>query len=433
MRGSNRRRWFAVLLVLALLIGGVLPCFASSKPIPVISYGISVLSARMDVAVFGMVGNCVEFSEEVFCRGLNLSSVDYITVTSIPSVAAGELLLGSTRVVSGQTIAGKNLVHLNFSASDDTIRQTSFSFTANGNGIPLICNIYLLSETNAAPTVGMAPELSLSVSTYRDISAYGKLSAYDSDGDPIVYEIVSYPQRGAILLTDAAEGTYVYTPNTGYVGSDSFSYVARDMYGNYSRSATVQLKISLSGTSVTYADMENSDAYSDALFLTEKGIMSGTQVGSLYYFYPTQSVSRVEFLVMAMNASGIIDPPTIEQTVFADDGRIASTMKGYVEMAYSLGYVNGRLVDGELCFLPEEPIQRAEAAVILGNIVGLSDVPVTPVFTDTSEIPVWAKDAVYSLYSVGILNSRDGYISPTSSLTREQAAEMLAAVMAYLK
>jgi hypothetical protein len=108
-------------------------------------------------------------------------------------------------------------------------------------------------------------------------------------------------------------------------------------------------------------------------------------------------------------------------------------MKGYVEMAYSLGYINGKTVDGELCFMPNAPINRAEAAVMLGNLVGLSDVAVTPVFADTSEIPVWARDAVYSLYSVGILNSRDGYIAPTATVTREQSAEMLAAVMAYVK
>ena len=233
-------------------------------------------------------------------------------------------------------------------------------------------------------------------------------------------------------MVDAEEGSYVYTPENGYVGSDRFTYVARDLYGNYSRSATVELKVALSGTSVTYVDMLDSDAYSDAIFLTEAGIMSGSQVGSLYYFYPKETVSRVEFLVMAMNAVGITEPPTCDATVFADDAAIAPTMKGYVDMAYSLGYINGSVENGALSFLPDQPIRRAEAAVILGNIVGLSEVAVTPTFADTSEIPAWARDAVYSLYSVGILNSRDGYISPTSEITREQTAEMLAAVMAYV-
>ena len=433
----KRKFWkplLSLLLVVLLGIGmiGDLSVAAASS-VPIVSYGALILAAQMDVAVSGMVGNDVEFSAEVFARGPNLSRIEYVTIGSAPAVSAGELLLGATRVVAGQTISGENLSHMVFSAASDDIRQASFSFYVNGSGIPLICNVYLLTEENATPTVGMAPELSLSVSTYKDISAYGTLSAYDPEGDAIRFEIVSYPKNGALQMIDAGRGTYVYTPSTGYVGKDSFSYVARDVYGNYSCSATVDLAVAVAGTSVTYADMADSDAYNDALLLTEAGIMSGTQVGTLYYFYPNDSVSRAEFLVMAMNAAGITDPPACEETVFADDALIAPTMKGYIDMAYTLGYVNGRTVDGELCFLPNDEINRAEAAVMLGNLVGLSDVAVTPVFTDTSEIPVWARDAVYSLYSVGIMNSRDGYISPTSAVSREQAAEMLAAVMAYVK
>ena len=426
-------RVFPLLLAAALLAGGVVGVSAAEKAIPIVSYGVGVLAADMDVAVSAMVGNPVEFSEEVFCRGLNLSRIRYITLESVPSVGAGELLLGSTRVVAGQTVTGENLAHMTFAAASEDIRQASFSFYVNGGGVPLICNMYLLAEENATPTVGMAPELSLAVSTYRGIATYGKLSAYDADGDSLRFEIVSYPKNGAVRMLESGDGSYVYTPSTGYVGRDSFSYVARDTYGNYSSAATVSLEISVAGTSVTYADMMHSDAYSEALRLTEAGIMSGTQVGSLYYFYPEENVSRAEFLVMAMNAAGITDPPACSETSFADDGEILPSMKGYVEMAYSLGYINGKTVDGELCFMPNAPINRAEAAVMLGNLVGLSDVAVTPVFADTSEIPVWARDAVYSLYSVGILNSRDGYIAPTATVTREQSAEMLAAVMAYVK
>ena len=50
--------------------------------------------------------------------------------------------------------------------------------------------------------------------------------------------------------------------------------------------------------------------------------MGGTEVGGKNYFYPSQTVSRSEFLVMAMTAAGIKDLPACDVTVFADDGDI---------------------------------------------------------------------------------------------------------------
>ena len=234
-------------------------------------------------------------------------------------------------------------------------------------------------------------------------------------------------------LTDAENGIYVYTPAQDYVGTDSFSYVARDQYGNYSASANVKLRVAVSGTSVVYADMMDSRAHNAALSLTEAGIMSGSQVGNQYYFDPDGSVSRVEFLVMAMHAAGIENLPSCDQTVFYDDAEIPDSMRGYVAAAYEMKYVSGSLADGKLCFSPHEEITRAQAAVILSNIVGACDVAVMPTFADQSEIPVWAREAIYSLNAAGILNETDGYISPSCKLTREQTAEMLAAVMSYVQ
>ena len=233
-------------------------------------------------------------------------------------------------------------------------------------------------------------------------------------------------------MTDRTLGTYVYTPLEGFVGSDRFSYVARDKYGNYSALETVNVSVALPGTSVTYVDMKGSEAYNAALSLTEAGIMSGTQVGNQYYFYPDIAVSRVEFLVMAMNAAGITEVPDVASTVFFDDAEIPASMKGYVAAAYEMKYISGTLSQGKLCFLPNESITRAQAAVMLSNIVGLCDVAVTPTFADGRDIPVWATEAIYSLNAAGIMNSDQGYITPTATVTRAQTAQLLSAVMKYV-
>lgn len=421
----------AVAGALCLSLGMLAPT-AAEEPLPVVSYGLSVLAADTDVAVSAPMGNEVVFSEDCFARGLNLSRVEYITVHSLPAVTAGELLLGSSRIAVGQTVSGSNLAHMVFAAADDTVTHAAFTFTANGSATPMVCNVYLTEVLNYTPTVSMAPELSLNVSTYRDHAAHGRLCGYDPDGDELIFEIVSYPQNGTLALSDPNAGDYIYRPTAGYLGKDRFSYVVRDRYGNYSASATVNLRVTQQGTSIVYADMLDSAQYNAALALTEAGVMSGTQVGNQYFFYPEKNVSRAEFLVMAMNAAGIEALPACKTTVFADDDQIPPAMKSYVAAAYELGYISGSLVDGELCFFPDDPITRAQAAVMLSNIVGLCEVAVTPTFADGSEIPVWARESVYSLNAAGILVGNDGYIAPTDALSRADTAAMLAAAMQYL-
>lgn len=424
----------ALLICTLCLLLGCLPIAAEEgAEIPVVSYGLNVLAAQTDMAMSAPIGNEIVFSADAFARATNLATVRYITVKSLPASTDGELLLGSTRVAVGQTVSAESLDYMVFSAAADDLTHSYFTFTVNGSACVTVCNLYFLSETNYTPTVSMASGLSLNVSTYRGIAHHGVLSAYDPDGDGLIFEIVSYPQNGSVLLTDRAQGTYVYKPNAGYVGSDRFSYIARDKYGNYSASATVSLRVEQAGTSVTYADMKEHAAYAPALALTEAGIMSGKQVGNAYYFYPEQEVSRVEFLVMAMNAVGITDVPQCEATVFADDAQIQPSMKGYVNAAYELGYISGSLSNGVLSFMPNESISRAQAAVILANMIGESDVAVTPTFADQSEIPVWAKDAICTLHAVGIMGSDDGYVTPTANLTRAQTAQMLAAAMKFTK
>ncbi len=427
------RRGVAAALALSCGLSFGAMAVSAEESRPIVSYGVSVLSGQFDMAVSGRVGNEIVFDAEVFARAMNLSRIDYIEVVSLPKDTEGELLLGSTRVCAGQTISGANLSHLSFVAAEDTVTTASFGVSVNGSPSPILCKLYLLGSDNAAPTLGRVPEISLSVSTYRDYSAYGRLSAHDPDGDEMVYEIVSYPQNGSVALTDRKTGTYVYTPADGYVGNDRFTYVARDKYGNYSASATVELQVEISGTSVTYADLAESEAEVPAIALTQAGIMSGTQVGNQYYFHPERETSRAEFLVMAMHAAGINAVPGAENTGFFDDAAIKPAMKGYVSSALQLGYISGSIVGGELCFLPDESITRAEAAVIVSAILGeeSDDDDFIPTFADADSIPTWARDAVYSLHAKGILGSVADRIGADKKLTREECAGLLSKLMAY--
>ena len=435
MKKMTKCKHISIFLCICLAISVLLcGCSGQSKDTTpqdaqsVLSHGVQILSASTEMAVWGPRGNDVLFDAEDFSRNLNLSAINYIKVVSLPNIAEGELLMGSVCVNAGQVISGENLAHMSFSAADDSITKASFTFSANGNPTFVTCNIYLLGEKNYAPTVSMASSATLQMSTYRDREVHGRLSAYDPDGDALVFEIVKAPANGSVLLTDREEGTYVYAPSSGFTGSDEFSYVARDVYGNYSSATTVKLQVMTAGTSITYVDMADSKAANAALELTEAGVMSGVEIGNQHFFYPERTVTRAELLVMAMNAAGITDVPVCEKTGFEDDADISPAIKGYVSAAYTMGYISGTLKDGKLCFLPNEEINRAEAAVMICAIIEEESSDVIPTFADGAEIPVWAKESIYTLNVLGVMDATDGYISPTSALTREEAAIALQAV-----
>jgi VCBS repeat-containing protein len=68
------------------------------------------------------------------------------------------------------------------------------------------------------------------------------VSATDPDGDALVYSIApgDGPANGTLVMN--ADGTYTYTPNADYVGSDSFTYTVTDPSGAADK-ATVSLTV----------------------------------------------------------------------------------------------------------------------------------------------------------------------------------------------
>ena len=394
-----------------------------------LSHGILVLAEESPMAMSGRYGTSLCFAADDFARAMNLSHIGSITITELPPISDGELLLGSTVLCEGQTISANNLGHLKYDHKSPTSSASSFRFSIDESAYDLKCSLYMLDRLNLAPTLSVATETALEVSTHKNIMLYGILPCYDPDGDNVKIEIVSYPENGSIMLTDKEKGEYTYLPDANFTGKDSFSYVAVDTYGSYSASKTVSLEVNAPKTSVVYADMLNSKAYNSALTVTEKGIMSGSSVGEISYFYPERTVSRAEFVVMAMKAVGIEEVADADGTVFFDNADIPRELRGFIKTAYELGYINGRYTDGSLCFCPNEAITRAEAAVIVCNMIDATAPTITPVFDDSDEIPAFAASAVNSLGYMGILQPKDGNISASSPMTREATAHLLSSVV----
>ncbi|MGZ0135819.1 tandem-95 repeat protein [Priestia megaterium] len=70
----------------------------------------------------------------------------------------------------------------------------------------------------------------LSLSTVQGQFVTGQVPAFDPEGDPLVYGLNLAPLNGTAIIN--SDGTFTYTPNPSFVGTDSFSVFARDPLGN---------------------------------------------------------------------------------------------------------------------------------------------------------------------------------------------------------
>ncbi|MBE6662482.1 MAG: hypothetical protein E7606_04285 [Ruminococcaceae bacterium] len=390
-----------------------------------VSAGLDVLAANTEMVKAGLVNNDIVFEAEDFERSLNVSSLSYLTVTALPSRADGVLYLGNGEVSVGQTISRENLGYLNFVFTSEEIKDSRFCFSSNFGEYEISCKMCLLETKNHAPIVSSETERSISVSTYRDIAVYGTLKATDADGDSFIFEIVTQPKRGTLIVEEST-GVYRYLPERGYSGEDSFRYVAVDEYGNYSAAAEVGLTVDPQRERLVYADMKDSISHAPAIALTERGIMSASVIGNKSYFHPNKTVSRLDFLVAAMKTIGLEDVVDCAATVFDDDADIPDGLRGYVALAQQKNYICGK-IDGEgrLLFAPNDEITRAEAAVLLARMAGVKPSETVPAFADGNTVPAWAKEAVYTLAELGVLDVRGGYVDAMGVLNREQTAYML--------
>lgn len=299
--------------------------------------------------------------------------------------------------------------------------------SVNGSDYTITCRLCLLDRLNYTPTVALAPTLSLNRETYKGLPTAGTVSGYDPEGDEIIYEIVRYASHGRVVLADRHTGAYVYTPDAGFTGKDSFDYVVYDRYGNYSTSATVSITVTARPVSVAYADLEGRTDAAAILAVSAMGLMNGTKVGAESYFKPDAAISRAEFLVTAMQAAGITSDMVADTELpdFADLGEIPTAMQPFVAYAVKHQYAGGKTVDGKLCFKPHDTITRAEAAVLLSNIIGYAVENTVTAFADADTLPAWSEEALTSLCALGILTVPDGNAHAGSLMTRADTAVWL--------
>ena len=98
----------------------------------------------------------------------------------------------------------------------ETIIYTLTDGTDQSNGV-----LYITVEDNTAPVADAKSE-----STIQEIIKEIDLSASDANGDSLFFLLVDSPSNGEVSISRAGKATY--TPNSGFFGSDSFTFKVND-------------------------------------------------------------------------------------------------------------------------------------------------------------------------------------------------------------
>ena len=255
------------------------------------------------------------------------------------------------------------------------------------------------------------------------------------DGDTIKASIRDeadgFPEQSQVLLTlDGEAITFRYDENNGELRAEGASdetlqhliLCAWDRSGNYTQvSAYLD-----GGTDAPFPDMDGHWAEAYAGYLFRRGITKGRAVEDGFLFDPNAPVTRAEFAVFLTRWLSL-SPIEGEIPEFADAEDIPAWAKDSVYAASSHGLIQGSLEGDKLFFRPSASLTRAQAATILGRTCPAGSPYADLVFPDECDIPSWAAPYISRLVYLGVINGfDDGTFRPDGTLTRAQAAKLLA-------
>ena len=168
---------------------------------------------------------------------------DTLTAVLIPNGTVGSVALnpdGSFTYTPSAGFSGSD--HFTYQASDGTALSALATV-----------NITVTATSGNTPPVANDDGYSTPQDTALTIAAPGVLgNDTDADGDPLTAAQLSSAGNGVAALN--ADGSFSYTPNTGFTGNDSFTYEAHDSNGGVSSAATVTISVTGTMTCGDYPD-----------------------------------------------------------------------------------------------------------------------------------------------------------------------------------
>ena len=334
-----------------------------------------------------------------------------IFVTAVPDAGVAVVRLGDRCIVPGDVLPADRLDELTLVPCCEENCEVVLSYQPIVNralGAPAQVTIRIHSGKNEAPRAKDAK-----LETYRNIANNGTLLAEDAEGGKLMFAVAEAPKRGTVELQE--NGNYVYTPEKNKVGEDSFTFTVTDEAGNVSKPATVRIRILKPTEATSFADMKNHPAHYEAMWAEAHGLVGGRELAGHHCFCPDESVSRIEFLTMAMALREYPVDESLTVSAFVDAAEAPEWAQPYLAAAVRGGIVRGEVGETGLHFRPNDAITGQEAAVMLQNLWQL---PISAAQVNR-DAPAWCAAALQALSEAGLS------VQPKGSLSRSDAVCLL--------
>ena len=283
----------------------------------------------------------VDFAFDVFDGTTtvpNTASLTVLSVNDAPTTANIALTTDEDTAVSGQVTAtdidGDVLSYIATTAPQNGVlilnaATGEFTYTPNTNYNGSDSFVVTISDGNGGTTtstitVGVAPvndapvAVADAITTDEDTSIVVDVRANDSDidGDSLTVVAVTQGTNGSVVI-DALSGNPIYTPNSDFNGSDSFTYTISDGQGGTS-TTTVNVTVNaVDDPSTLIPDWQNIDEDTtlngnvldnDSDVDSSLEITSFSVSGTNYNAGDTATINGVGTLLMLANGDYILTP-----------------------------------------------------------------------------------------------------------------------------
>lgn len=410
----------AVILSIILTLF-LVSCSGGGEGIPEGSFdrppAFSVLQKQMTLVKHSEKGETTAFMKSDFSELLG-EELTFIKVSSLPDTAQGTLIFKGASVILGQTIPAGSLEYLKFIPNGE-VEYASFGFSCDAksfNGKDMTCEITFTDEKNLAPIASDSV-----MQTVSGIGCEAFLDINEPNGDDFTVNVITYPRDGEIKVSN--DGKITYTPNPDFSGKDTLVYTVTDRYGEVSSRATLAITVDENESNLFFTDMENNASHLYAYRVCSSDVMVYRVEGGKYYFDPDSTVSKIEFLVMMMNAAGLdADIAAVADSAISDDDGLSTGLKGYLSAANEQNLI--KLNNG--AFSPFEKITVADAAYMISSALKLPG-------SDGGSIEASTQDrtlaSILAANKAGFFGSAD----PSHTLTKQETAEVLCKIIDYIK
>jgi VCBS repeat-containing protein len=273
----------------------------------------------------------------------------------------------------------------------------TFTITAiDGKGGTVSVSISVtIMELNDAPTATVATPVSVD----EDGALTGQITTVtDVDGDALIYSVTEEAAHGIVTITDPTTGTYSYSPDGNFGGSDTFTITANDGKGG-SVSVPVSVTVTPVNDAPTATDADPVSVNEDGTLTGQITTVTDLEGDALTYSVTQQAVNGIVTIINPTTGTYSYSPKANYSgsdtfTITANDSK-----GGTVSVPISVTIME--LNDAPTATVAA-PVSVDEDGILTGQITTVTDVDGDALTYSVTKLPangtVTITDATYGSY-----------------------------------